>query len=40
MLLSPVRIVDPLWSRADDAGGRIPSTPSAISSALKEMMNR
>ena len=39
MLQSPVTIVDPLCRSAEDAGGKIPNTPSAMRSALKDMMN-
>ncbi len=40
MLFSPVRIVDPLWSSADDAGGRIPRTPKAIRAPLNPTIKR
>ena len=34
MLLSPVRIVEPLWSSAEDAGFITPKRPPAISAEL------
>ena len=38
MLFKPVTMVEPLCRSAPVAGGRIPPTPSAMSSALKPMI--